>query len=257
MQNTIYRKCSWLAAFLAILAGCSGGGSDGGSTSGDMMRPRPPAVAGTEFADLNPTNAGYAAIAVSRAADARPRSGSITQSSNVNNGITVDRVTVTAQHGAGRNSYSIRNGTLWSVGTSDGNPVDVDDAPPPFDVQELHKRIPGGTLYVDVYSDIEAPSLREVGTSGGTPVRLEDSLGSTIGGLTLDEINARMGDGELDGVPGTFFKAKGIWSPSGESHWRTMQEAISFPSPTSMCRFNAGIHLFLKPYGARKTGFPF
>ncbi len=200
MQNTIYRKCSWLAACLAILAGCSGG-SDGGSTSGDMMRPLP--VDGTEFADLNPTNAGYAAIAVSRAADARPRSGSITQSSNVNNGITVDRVTVTAQHGAERNSYSIRNGTLWSVGTSDGSPVDI-DATAPFDGQELHKRIPGGTLYVDVYSDIEAPSLREVVTSSGTPVRLEDSLGSTIGGLTLDEINARMGDGELDGVPGTF-----------------------------------------------------
>ncbi|MDE0178276.1 MAG: hypothetical protein OXP36_06730, partial [Gammaproteobacteria bacterium] len=93
-------------------------------------------VAGTEFADLNPTNAGYAAIAVSRAADARPRSGSVTQSSNVNNGITVDRVTVTAEHGSGRNSYSIRNGTSWSVGTSDGNPVDI-DATAPFDGQEL------------------------------------------------------------------------------------------------------------------------
>ncbi len=164
---------------------------------------QPSTVAGTVFADLNPTNAGYASIASSRAADARPSPGSITQSSNVHNGITVDSIKITARHGSGRNSYSIRNGTLWSVGTSDGSPVEL-DVTPPFDGQELHKRIPGGLLYVNVYSDIEAPSLREVVTSGGTPVRLEDSLGSTIGGLTLDEVNARMGDGELDGVPGTF-----------------------------------------------------
>ena len=186
-----------------LLAGCGGGGSSGTRPMTGGMTP-PTAGSETDFASLSATEAGYAATAASRAADAIPRSGSVTQSSNVNNGITVDRVSVTAQHGAGgRNSYSIRNGTSWSISTNDGNPITI-DAIAPFDGQELYKRTNGGTLYVDVYSDIEAPSLREVVTSSGTPVRLEDSLGSAIGGLTLDEINARMGDGELDGVPGTF-----------------------------------------------------
>ena len=117
-------------------------------------------------------------------------------------GGTLDRVSVTVQYGTSGNSYSIRNGSSWSISTSDGNPTKI-DATPPFDGQELYKRVNGGTLYVDVYSDIEAPSSRQVSTPGAS-VRLEDRLGSTISGLTLDEVNARMGDGTLDGVAGTF-----------------------------------------------------
>ena len=192
-----------------MIPGCGGGDKAGttASSSTGTTAPSstmPPPSTSTKYADLNPTNAGYAATALGRAADARPRPGSITQSSNVNNGITVDRVAVTAQHGATRNNYSVRNGSSWSISTSDGNPVSIPGIPAPLKGSELTKRVNGGTLYVDVYSDIGAPSTREVSTSGGTPVRLEDSEGSTISGLTLDEINARMGDGELDGVQGIF-----------------------------------------------------
>ena len=66
---------------------------------------------------------------------------------------------------------------------------------------ELSKNIAGGRLYAEIYTTLEAPAS---GTGTGQPVRLEDSLGSRIGGLTLDEINARRGDGTLDGVPGIF-----------------------------------------------------
>ena len=154
-----------VAASVAIfLAGCGGGGSSGTSPMTGGMTP-PTAGSETDFAGLSPTNAGYAATAASRAADARPSSGSITQSSNVNDGITVDRVSVTAQHGTNRNSYSIRNGSSWSISTSDGNPITL-DASDPWDGQELYKRTNGGTLYVDVLSDIEAPETRQVGCSG-------------------------------------------------------------------------------------------
>ena len=184
-----------------LLAGCGGGGSSGTRPMTGGMTP-PTASSETDFASLSPTDAGYAATAASRAADARPRSGSITQSSNVNNGITVDRVSVTAQHGVSRNSYLIRNGSSWSISTNDGNPVTI-DATAPFDGQELYKRTNGGILYVDVYSDIEAPETRQERVPGtGTPVEIQE--GDRIEGLTLDEINARMGDGTLNGIPGIF-----------------------------------------------------
>ncbi len=155
----------------------------------------------TEFAGLNPTNADYAATAASRAADARPRSGSITQSSNVNNGITVDRVSVTAQHGASRNNYSIRNGSSWSINTSDGNPVTI-FANAPFDGQELYKRINGGILYVDVYSDIEAPQRT---ATAGTPqaVTANDRI-SHSGNVSFRDFLNGNGHGSLNGVSGTF-----------------------------------------------------
>ena len=152
-----------VASIGILLAGCGGGGSSGTRPMAEDMTP-PTASSETDFASLSPTDAGYAATAASRAADARPRPGSITQSSNVNNGITVDLVSVTAQHGISRNSYSIRNGSSWSISTNDGNPVTI-DATAPFDGQELYKRTNGGTLYVDVYSDIEAPTTRQ--TTGG------------------------------------------------------------------------------------------
>ncbi len=160
------------------------------------------ATALSGFTDLNATNAGYAATAASSAANARPSAGSVTQSSNTINNVTQDRVSVTAAHGASRNSYTVSNGASWSINTS--NDIHLNFDVPPWNGQELVKRVNGGTLYVDVYSDIEAPATRQVAGPGGTPVRLEDSVGSSVGGLTLDEINDRMGDGTLDGVAGTF-----------------------------------------------------
>ena len=183
-----------------LLAGCGGGSSSGPSSMTGGMTP-PTAGSGTDFAGLSPTNAGYAATAASRAADARPRSGSITQSSNVSNGITVDRVSVTAQHGTSRNSYSIRNGSSWSISTSDGNPITL-DASDPWDGQELYKRTNGGTLYVDVLSDIEAPQRT---TTAGTPqaVTSNDRI-SHSGNVSFGDVLRGNGRGSLDGVPGTF-----------------------------------------------------
>ena len=179
------------ASFALLLVGC-GGGDNKAQPPAQM-----PPTAGTV------TEFGYVATAASRVADARPRSGSVTQSSNVNNGITVDRVSVTARHGAGRNSYSIRNGSSWSISTSDGNPVQLQlDPSTPFDGQELDKRINGGTLYVDVYSDIEAPQRTAV---AGTPqaVNANDRISHSGNVSFRDFINAN-GRGSLNGVSGTF-----------------------------------------------------
>ena len=187
------------ALFLTLaLTACGGGGS--GSVN---MAPSGSNTA-TSLLDLSPANTGYAASAIAKVADSRPRAGSVTQSSNAINNVTQDRVSVIATHGAGRNSYSVRNGSEWSISTSDGNPVSIPDVPAPFKGSELYKRTNGGTLYVDVYSDIEAPTTRQVSVPGASGPPVEIQVGDSITGLTLAEINARMGDGALNGTPGIF-----------------------------------------------------
>ena len=195
-----------VAASAAIfLAGCGGGGSSGMGPTGGMTPPTD--ASETNFDSLNPTIAGYAATAASRAADAMPRSGRITQSSNVNNGITVDSVAVTARHGASRNSYSIRNGSSWSISTSDGNPVRIDTSDP-WDGQELYKRTNGGDLYVDVYSDIEAPSSRQVGGS-------DDGIRNAPLGTRVYTGNVSGSSGSVSGLPGSLNGESGTFSCTG------------------------------------------
>ena len=140
---------------LLTLAACGGGGG-GGPTS--MM---PPAQ------DLtNPAAAANTAAKIAEAARAQPTPGSVTQSSNVDSSnITTDQVRITAQHGTGGPSFSVRNGTAWSIGTSDGNPSRISGTPSPWQGVELSKRIGSSVLYVDAYTDIEAPSQV---TTGGT-----------------------------------------------------------------------------------------
>ena len=99
-----------------------------------------------------------------RAAEAQPRAGSVTQSSNVDSSnITTDQVDITAEYGSGGPSFSVDNGTAWSIGMNEGNPRRISGVAPPWQGAELRKRIPGGTLYVDAYTDIEAPETRQIG----------------------------------------------------------------------------------------------
>ena len=133
---------TFLVVALFILPGCGGGGSRSVNVT---------PLTGTSF--LDEASSANAAVAIARVAEAIPRAGSVTQSSNTINGITTDQVEVTAQHGATGNNYSVQNGSKWSISTADGNPVSI--SVPNFDGQELHKRVNGGTLYVNIYSDIE------------------------------------------------------------------------------------------------------
>ena len=193
------------------MAGCGGGGSgsvnmvpSGGDGSGGATGP-------SVFTNLSATNAGYAATAASSAADARPSAGSVTQSSNTINNVTQDRVSVTAEHGASRNSYSVRNGSSWSINTS--NDIHLNYGVPPWNGQELVKRVNGGTLYVDVYSDIEAPQRT---TTTGTPqtVTANDQV-SHSGNVSFGEILRGDGRGSLNGVLGTFSCSSCDWDIDG------------------------------------------
>ena len=172
---------------------------DGSTTS-------PPSTARTRTeAIADPTVAGNAADAITKAAEARPSPGSVTQSSNVDsNNITTDGVDITAQYGSGGPSFSVRNGTAWSIGMNEGNPRRISDTTPPWQGAELSKRITGGMLYVDAYTDIQAPETQQVGGDDG--IR-DVSLGTMIlgAGVTLSAGGNISGySGELDGEQGTF-----------------------------------------------------
>ncbi|MDE0405219.1 MAG: hypothetical protein OXI53_07880 [Nitrospira sp.] len=126
-------------------------------------------------------NAGSAAAKV---ADARPRFGSITQSSNAINSITQDRVTVTTEYGATQNTYSVENGSAWSISTANGNPQRIETTGH-FEGSELNRQVNGGTLWVDVYSDIEAPTTSGVDGGVGSILSPGQSVRYTGGGNNL------------------------------------------------------------------------
>ena len=189
-----------VAASAAIfLASCGGGGSTGGMT--------PSTATGTDFAKLNATNAGYAASAAARAADARPSSGSITQSSNTVNGVTVDRVNVAVTYGAGgRHGYVVEHDTDWSISSASGDLYY--DREEGVDFVELQRRVSGGTLYVDVYSDIEAPSSRPVGSS-------DDGTRDVPLGTRVFTGNVSGSSGSVSGLSGSLNGASGTFACTG------------------------------------------
>ena len=156
------------------------------------------------FDDLTVTQevADNIVTAIGKAANATPRAGSVTQSSNVDSGgITTDQVEVTAEYGASGPSFEVRNGTAWSIGMGEGNPSPISDTTPPWKGAELSKDVNGGTVYVDAYTDIEEPTTTPV---SGQTMRLDDLPAGTPLMVTLDTLNARRGPGTLNGVSGTF-----------------------------------------------------
>ncbi|MDE0342844.1 MAG: hypothetical protein OXK82_06735 [Deltaproteobacteria bacterium] len=149
--------------------------------------------------------AANTAVKIAQAAVAQPTPGSVTQSSNVDSSnISIDQVDITAQYGSGGPSFSVRNGTAWSIGTNDGNPSRISGTPPPWQGVELGKRIAGGTLYVDAYTDIEAPSSRQVPGGGGQPVTVMAGDQVEYTGNTFVLGRGQSTSGELNGQPGTF-----------------------------------------------------
>jgi hypothetical protein len=157
------------ASVALALSGCGGGSSGGGTrptTDGGVTNPTmtPPATRTQTL--LDQVTAANTANAMGRAAEAQPRAGSVTQSSNVDSSnITTDQVEITVRYTQDREILEVRNGTTWSIDTDEGNARQIPDVTPPWYGAELSKRIEGGVLYVDLYSDIEDPT--EV-TTGGT-----------------------------------------------------------------------------------------
>ena len=191
------------ASVAAILSGCGGGSSGGTRTDAGggstTIQSRAQALG-------DPTTAANAANAIAAAAQARPAPGSVTQSSNVDgNNVTTDVVEITAQYGSGGPSFSVRNGTAWSIGMGEGSPRRIPGTTRPWQGVELSKRLTDGILFVDAYSDIEAPATQQVG--GGDDGTRNVPLGTMIAGAGVDVTsggNITGYPGRLDGEPGSF-----------------------------------------------------
>ena len=188
---------------LVTLAACGGGGG-GGSTSTMPTDGEPTTTISTRAQALTSSvAAANTAAKIAQAAGAQPAPGSVTQSSNVDSSnITTDQVRITAQHGTGGPSFSVRNGTAWSIGTSDGNPSRIPDTPSPWQGVELSKRIGSNVLYVDAYTDIAAPRTETTGSSA-QEVMASDTIVFTD--IPADGPDYRAGQtGTLNGETGTF-----------------------------------------------------
>ena len=236
-----------LAALVAMaLAGCGGsGGSGGGGADSNSMTPPPPPPPPSNLPSLdsvledNPVVAGYVGDVIFDAGAAIPNAGSVTQSSNVgSDGVTIDQVEVVAEYGASQNRFSVTNGTNWLIGMGEGNPRLLDSEDGSI---ELSKRIDGGTLYVDVFSDIEAPTTI---TIGGSPVDVvvgDKALFTQTGTVTIGPGKSILGN--LNGVPGTFSCAStgcawgfqgGLPNAGEESTLFQVSGVIFTPSSTGM-----------------------
>ena len=165
--------------------------------------------------NADPVIAANVIAAIGKAAQARPLPGSVTQSSNVDSGgITTDTVEITTQYGStgpsfwvsdGRNTYEAE---WWiDMDMGEGNPRPIVDLSPPWKGVHLSKYLnsysyrEGGTLYVDVNSDIEAPSTQTV---PGVPQDVQ--TGDQIVGLSClgSSCSAATMQGTLNDVQGTF-----------------------------------------------------
>ena len=206
LQKTRLLVLATVASVAVLLSGCGGGGGGGTrpmADDGGSMMPGDGSTAQTwAEAVEDPTVAGHVADAIAKAAGAQPSPGSVTQSSNVDsNNISTDGVDITARYGSGGPSFSVRNGAAWSIDMNEGNPRRIPDTTPPWQGAELSKRITGGMLYVDAYTDIKAPTTVTAG-AGPVAVMSGDSMAFTGNAITIGA--GRSTPGTLNGQQGTF-----------------------------------------------------
>ena len=150
---------------------------------------------------------------IAAAARNTPKAGSVTQSSNNDSGVTTDSVSVEVTRGTdGTVTYEVQEAGGWSVSRSKARVLERGTDQEGGNWAEFHQAPDGspgtGTgpgLYVDVYTDIEAPTTETVRTGGGdgarnVPIGTQLSSGNLniiVGGGTSQR-------GTLDGAAGTF-----------------------------------------------------
>ncbi len=184
------------------LSGCGGGGGGGGGGSG-VVRP---------LDNLTEAEQEYRMERSSVAASATPNRGSVTQSSNVNSGVTTDAVDITVTYGERQNSYMItvtdEDDSTISFGSSDAAlntsyPIVENARDLGFKGSGLRFDGDDGDLYVDIYSDIEAPEQQLGAGNDGT---VDVSAGTLVAtsGVSLSVGGSTSFGGTLDGQSGTF-----------------------------------------------------
>lgn len=190
-------KTESLAACVVVVTissfGC-GGGRPGPRVAPRVVGTTPPPVQTFKEAINDPGRVSSVVAALETAATI-----------DINTSITARVEYIPATHGV-----SIVNGSAWSIGNSDGNPMTRSGDFGPWNSIALSKGLGASTLYVDVFTDIEAPQERVI-DSDGTIHSINRSL------AMLDDTNATISvstgvsdlRGTYDGAAGAF----GCFSP--------------------------------------------
>lgn len=159
-----------LALGLLFSYGCGGGsGGQSGSSNQEFRR-----VLDSVASEAERHNAHEE---ISEASGNYPKAGSVVQSSNASGGVTTDSTSVEASYESGQIRYRVQNSSAgWSVDSS----VDTvlqrfsGTATTGWDGVELMKRLSGGNLYVDVYSESRVRQNEDY-VAGGLWIYVPDS----------------------------------------------------------------------------------
>ena len=229
-----------------MLSGCGGGGG-GGSSSG------PSETVSTLLSSVIERSSSAAAQGkIADAAIAQPNAGSVTQSSNTTqDGITTDSVSTSVEYNDnGQINFKVVNGTEWYVDSAasdtdtlyEGRETDSD-----WNFAELYKKLPGGRLWVDVYSDIDRPETsQEAVTAAGCGIGETVEAGETCryegGGNNFTFTVKANGQGCWGGICAgtaltlnnfTASKSNGVWTinslPTGAMPVAGGTQTISVP----------------------------
>lgn len=132
--------------FLIMIVAMTGFGCGGGSGSGGGPSGGDPVAGGLPFDRI--------ATQAPEAAQSTPAPGSVTQTSNTENGITVDRISSTPSYNQGSLRATVRNGAT-TLGPSDIVPHPFDLSRGQWQQVSFEKEDSNGTIYSIVLSDIE------------------------------------------------------------------------------------------------------
>ena len=174
------KSISFVIASAIMLSGCGGGGGGGGGSSSG-----PSETVSTLLSSVIKQSSSAAAQGkIAAAANAQPNAGSVTQSSNTLDDITTDSVSTSVKYNDnGQIIFKVVNGTEWYVDRAasdtdtlyEGQETDSD-----WNFAELYKKLPDGSLWVDVYSDIGEPETsQEVVTAAGCGIGETVAAGET------------------------------------------------------------------------------
>ena len=138
---------SFVIASAIMLSACGGGGGSSKTT------------VSTPFGSVvGQSSSAAAREKIAEAAKAEPVFGSVTQSSNTLNGITTDSVSTTVEYNDnGQLIYKVQNenGNEWEVDSAESDTKTLNKGRYTVDwnFAELYKKLPDGSLWVDVYSN--------------------------------------------------------------------------------------------------------
>ena len=211
--------------------------------------------------NADPVIAANVIAAIGKAAQARPLPGSVTQSSNVDSGgittdtVRIDTLDLVSEYALPRfwvgDGRAILEPEWWiDMDIGEGDPYPIVDLSPPWKGVHLSKYLnsyshrEGGTLYVDVNSDIEALYTQTVDVQIGDKIDLfcQDLLGPSYDCSGIHNISImNQTQGTLNGVQGAFT------CPGGASC--RIEINFFFPSPGSGDFVGAGFDVVTSAMG--------